>query len=99
MVIIYKETDVNETFVFVVLKTSSNLFSSLDETTWFRSNVPLNRHNILESIQPKTLSEYEIQHAEEQDRYRTANGAWPHLSEYGEQFVLKTKLERQAQTE
>lgn len=59
----------------------------------------MNRHNILESIQPKTLSEYESQHAEEQDRYRTANGVWPHLSEYGEQFVLKTKLERQAQTE
>ena len=75
------------------------LFASLDETTWFRSNVPLNRHTILDSIQPKTRAEYEAQGAEQQERYREANGVWPHLSEYGEQFVLKTKLERQAQTE
>lgn len=98
MVTIYNGTDVNG-MNFIVEQDRLAFFCFSDETTWFRSNVPLNRHNILESIQPKTRAEYELQHAEQQEQYRSANRVWPHLSEYDEQFVLKTKLERQPQTE
>jgi hypothetical protein len=59
----------------------------------------LNRRHILDSIQLKTNAEYEQQHAEQQDQYRKAKGKWPHLSEYGDQFVLKTPVERKKKTE
>lgn len=59
----------------------------------------MNRHDILQSIQQKTRSEYEQLHVGEQDQYREANKKWPHLSEYGEQFVLGTTIERKAKTE
>ncbi len=61
--------------------------------------MPLNRRNILDSIQLKTNAEYEQQHADKQDQYRKAKGKWPHLSEYGDQFVLRTPVERKQKTE
>ena len=59
----------------------------------------LNRRHILDSIQLKTTADYEQQHAEQQDRYRKAKGKWPHLSEYTDQFILKTSVERKQKTE
>ncbi len=47
----------------------------------------------------KTTAEYEQQHAEQQDQYRKAKQKWPHLSEYGDQFVLRTPVERKQKTE
>jgi hypothetical protein len=70
-----------------------------DDTTWFGSELPLNRRHILDSIQLKTTAEYDQKHMEEQDQYRKAKGKWPHLSEYGDQFVLKTPVERKQKTE
>lgn len=70
-----------------------------DDTTWFGSEVPLNRRHILDSIQLKTTAEYEQQHAQQQDQYRTAKGKWPHISEYGDQFVLGTPVNRIKKTE
>ncbi|CAF4403291.1 unnamed protein product, partial [Adineta steineri] len=48
----------------------------------------------LESIHLKTTAEYEQKNAEQQDQYRKAKGKWPHISEYGDQFVLGTAVER-----
>lgn len=61
--------------------------------------MPLNRRHILDSIQVKSTAEYEQQHAEQQDQYRKANGKWPYLSEYTDQFVLGTPVERKQKTE
>ncbi|CAF2742398.1 unnamed protein product [Rotaria sp. Silwood2] len=69
------------------------------DTTWFHSDLNLNRHHILESIQLKTMAEYEQQHAEQQHQYRQAKEKWPHLSEYDDQFVLKSKVERKGKTD
>jgi hypothetical protein len=70
-----------------------------DDTTWFGSEIPLNRRHILDNIQLKTTAEYEQQHAQQQDQYRTAKGKWPHISEYGDQFVLRTAADRNKKTE
>jgi hypothetical protein len=75
------------------------LFLFKDDTTWFGSEIQLNRRHILNSIQLKTTAEYDQQHAEEQDQYRKAKAIWPHLSEYGDQFVLKTPVVRKQKTE
>lgn len=75
------------------------IFCFKDDNTWFDSNLKLNRRNILESIEQKTVAQYEQQKARQQDEYRKAKDKWPHLSEYGEQFVLGTTVERQPQTE
>ncbi|CAF1203441.1 unnamed protein product [Adineta ricciae] len=69
------------------------------DTTWFGSEMPLNRRHILDSIQSKTTAEYEQQHAQQQDQYRKAQGKWPHISEYGDQFVLRTAVERSKKTD
>ncbi len=61
--------------------------------------MPLNRRNILDSIQLKTTAEYEQKHAEEQNQYRKAKTKWPHLSEYDDKFVLKTLVGRKQKTE
>ena len=61
--------------------------------------MPLNRRHILDSIQLKTTAEYEQQRAQQQDQYRSANGKWPHISEYGDQFVLGTAVGRNKKTE
>jgi len=53
----------------------------------------------LDSIQPKTIAEYKQEKMNRQDEYRQANKKWPHLSEYGEQFVLGTVAERRQPTE
>ncbi|CAF1016207.1 unnamed protein product [Rotaria sp. Silwood1] len=68
-------------------------------TTWFGSNIELNRRHILDSIQPKTIAEYAQEKANQQDRYQKANDKWPYLSEYGEQFVLGTTVERKHKTD
>lgn len=59
----------------------------------------MNRRHILESIDLKTTAEYEQIQAEQKEQYRRANDIWPYLSEYGEQFVLRTRTERKGQTE
>ncbi|CAF1198323.1 unnamed protein product [Adineta steineri] len=69
------------------------------DTTWFGSEMPLNRRHILESIHLKTTAEYEQKNAEQQDQYRKAKGKWPHISEYGDQFVLGTAVERIKKTD
>jgi len=88
-------------YVYKNKKQKTKIFSLLfkDDTTWFGSEIPLNRHHILDSIQLKTTAEYEQQHSELQNQYRKANAKWPHLSEYGDQFVLKTPIERKEKTE
>jgi hypothetical protein len=65
-----------------------------DENTWFHSDVPLNRRHILESIEPKTCAEYEQVHTNQKQQYQYAKGRWPHLSEYGDQFVLRSSTQR-----
>jgi hypothetical protein len=45
------------------------------------------------------LAEYEQVKANQQDQYRKSNGKWPHLSEYADQFVLQTAVERKQKTE
>jgi hypothetical protein len=47
----------------------------------------------------KTTAEYEQQKSQQQDQYRTAKGKWPHISEYGDQFVLGTAANRSKKTE
>ncbi|CAF1491971.1 unnamed protein product [Rotaria magnacalcarata] len=68
-------------------------------TTWFHSDLNLNRHNILDSIEMKATADYEQKQVEQQEQYRKANDIWPHLSEYSDQFVLKTKAEQKAKTD
>lgn len=94
MVIIYQEMNVK-------LKKKICFFFDyfIDDTTWFHSDIKLNHRHILDSIQPKTIAEYEQQKLNQQDQYRSANKKWPHLSEYGEQFVLGTTAERRQPTE
>ncbi|CAF1158835.1 unnamed protein product [Rotaria sordida] len=69
------------------------------DTTWFGSNIELNRRHILDSIQPKTRTEYEQEKINQQNHYRKENNKWPYLSEYGEQFVLGTTVERKQKTD
>lgn len=71
----------------------------LDDTTWFHSDIELNRRHILESIQPRTLAEYEQEKLKRQEQYRQANDKWPFLSEYAEQFVLGSNAEHTQPTE
>ena len=98
MDIICQEMDVN--FVdFTYSKTQKVFVCLLDETTWFGSNIKLNRRSILDSIQPKTIAEYEQQRAKQQEKYRQANEKWPFLSEYSEQFVIGKVAERRQPTE
>lgn len=98
MDIICQEMDVN--FVdFTYSKTQKVFVCLLDETTWFGSNIKLNRRSILDSIQPKTIAEYEQQRAKQQEKYRQANDKWPFLSEYSEQFVIGKAAERRQPTE
>ena len=75
------------------------LFLFSDETTWFGSNIELNRRHILDSIQPKTMAEYEQAKAKQQEQYRKAGEKWPFISEYAEQFVLGTTAEQRQPTE
>lgn len=70
-----------------------------DDNTWFESNLALNRRRILDSIQPKTLAEYKQATVNVQTQYRQANQKWPHLSEYDEQYVIPTLVERVHRTE
>ncbi|CAF1629145.1 unnamed protein product [Rotaria magnacalcarata] len=69
------------------------------DTTWFGSDIKLNRRHILDSIEPKTIAEYEQIKANQQDQYRKTNEKWPYLSEYGEQFVLGTTVRNQPKTD
>ncbi|XP_060076133.1 uncharacterized protein LOC132555782 [Ylistrum balloti] len=61
--------------------------------TWFGSTVPLNRTGILESIQPKTVAEYEAIRKCEQESIAQRKGRYPVYSEYTDRFGLKTKIE------
>jgi hypothetical protein len=45
------------------------------------------------------MAEYKQEKFNQQERYTKVNGKWPHLSEYGEQFVIGTKAERKQKTE
>ncbi|CAF1204654.1 unnamed protein product [Didymodactylos carnosus] len=70
-----------------------------DDSTWYNSTVPLDRRRILDDIQPKTKKDYADLHNSQRERYQTAKSTWPHLSEYGDQFVLKTKVQQMSKTE
>jgi len=70
-----------------------------DDTTWFGSELPLNRRHILDSIEQKTKADYEQEHAEQREQYQRAKSAWPHVTEYSDKFVLGTRVQQQQKTE
>ena len=95
MVIICRETLVSVEGHALVLP---SMPVALDDTTWFGSSAPLDRRHVLDSIESKTLGEYGQQRADQQNQCRRAKGSWPHVSEYNEQFTLRTPTDRKAKT-
>lgn len=69
-----------------------------DDNTWFPSNIPLNRRHILDSIQVKTLGEYQHEKKQIQEEYYRAREAWPYLSEYQEEYVIPNVIEHLPRT-
>ncbi|XP_013388490.1 uncharacterized protein LOC106169410 [Lingula anatina] len=60
------------------------------QSTWFGSSVPLNRTDILQTINRKTTAEYKaLQRQEQIDTQRVDQ--WPEYSEYTDKFIMKTK--------
>lgn len=57
-------------------------------TSWFGSTVPLNRTDVLDSIHPKTMEEYDNIRKTEQSARLARDGQWPEYSEYTDKFLL-----------
>ena len=62
-------------------------------TTFFGSTVPLNRTQILTSVYPKTLAQFQEVAAHEQSVRSLRKGTWPEYSEYTSKYLLRTPSE------
>jgi len=60
-------------------------------TTWFGARIPLNRNEVMTSVYPKTMDEYEQIQRTEQAARSQRRDQWPEFSEYTDKFLLKTK--------
>lgn len=63
-----------------------------DRVTWFKSSVPLNCTNILQSVHRKPKSEYKRMLGIEQMVRRERTNQWPDYSEFTDKYLLRSRV-------